>query len=194
MLDIEIIDDPDTASVALDPVRNQMLAELGEPASASTLAERVGITRQKANYHLNILEAHGLLEVAEERIWGGLREHLMVATAKAYLVSPDAMGKVAVSPERQQDQLSPAYLVALAARVIREVGRLLRQSRKASKPAATYSIDAEIRFRSDAERAKFTKELTKAVNSLVARYHDESSRDGLRQRLVVLEHPLSSRK
>src|SRR5919107_1215400 len=65
MLDLEVIDDPAAAVVALDPLRARLLAGLAEPASASALAERVDLPRQKVNYNLRILEEHGLVtEVA----------------------------------------------------------------------------------------------------------------------------------
>ena len=52
MLAVEVIDDPAAAAVALEPVRSRLLSELAEPASAATLAARLGIARQKVNYHL----------------------------------------------------------------------------------------------------------------------------------------------
>ena len=57
MLDIEVIDDPAAAMVALEPIRNRLLAELGESASAATLAARLGIARQKVNYHLRVINS-----------------------------------------------------------------------------------------------------------------------------------------
>ena len=60
MFDLEVIDDPAAATIALEPVRNRLLAELTQPASAATLATRLGMARQKINYHLRSLEAHGL--------------------------------------------------------------------------------------------------------------------------------------
>ena len=70
------------------------------------------------------------------------------------------------------------------------MGDLLRGARQAGKPLATLAIDADIRFRSAAERAAFTRELTAAVTDLAARYHDEASPGGRRHRLLVLAHPL----
>ena len=102
---IHVIDDPAAATVALEPIRSRLLAELAAPASAATLASRVGLTRQKVNYHLNALEAHGLVQLAEERKWGGLTERLLVASAASYVVSPSAMGRVAVDPAREVDRL-----------------------------------------------------------------------------------------
>src|SRR6184192_3317170 len=172
MLDIQVIDDPAAATMALEPMRSRLLSELAAPASAATLATRVGLARQKVNYHLHALEAHGLVRLAQERKWGGLTERLLVATASSYVVSPAALGPVAADPGRTADRLSASYLIALAARVVREVGRQLRLARKADKRLATLSLDTEIRFRSPDERAAFTQELTDSVTRLVARYHD----------------------
>ena len=190
MLDLEVIDDPAAATVALDPVRGQLLAELGEPASAAALAARLGIARQKVNYHLRALEAHRLVTVAGERRWGGLTERLLVASAGSYVVSPDALGPVAAGPGERVDRLSASYLVALAARAIREVGTLLRRAREVGKRLPTLSIDSDIRFRSAAERAAFSAELAQAVAGLAARYHDETAQEGRSHRLVIMVHPV----
>lgn len=192
MIDLEVIDDAAAATVALDPIRGRLLAELAEPASATTLATKVGLTRQKVNYHLRTLEAHGLVKVAEERQWGGLTERLMVATAASYVVSPGALGPVASDPSRTADHLSASYLIALAARMIREVGTFWKHARDANKRLATLSIDAEIRFRSAEERAAFSQDLTIAIHQLMSRYHDEKSPEGRWHRLVVGAHPIST--
>jgi DNA-binding transcriptional ArsR family regulator len=188
--DIEVIDHPAAAAVALDPIRSRLLAELAEPASAAALAARVGIARQKVNYHLHALEAHGLVEVAEKRKWGGLTERLMVASATSYVISPSALGPVAADPDRTVDRLSASYLLALAARILREVSDLVGRARVTGKRLATLSLDTEVRFRSATERAAFTRELTQAVTRLVARYHDAEAPSGRSHRLVVVAHPL----
>jgi len=190
MLDVEVIDDPAAATVALEPVRSRLLSELAQPASAATLAARLGLARQKVNYHLRALEAHGLVHVAEERRWGGLTERLLVATAASYLVSPSALGPVATDPDRAADRLSASYLIALAARIVREVSALLRRSTEVDKRLPTLSLDTEIRFRSAADRAAFSNALTAAVTTLVSRYHDESAPGGRAHRLVIVAHPL----
>jgi DNA-binding transcriptional ArsR family regulator len=190
MMDVNVIDDPGAASVALDPVRGRLLAELREPASAATLAQRIGMPRQKVNYHLRKLESHGLVEAASEKKWGGLTERLVVATASSFVVSPGALGPVATDPERATDRLAASYLIALGARVVREVGDLVRRAAHAGKRLAALSVDTEIRFRSARERAEFTRELTESINALVARYHDESAPGGRAHRLVLMAHPL----
>jgi DNA-binding transcriptional ArsR family regulator len=190
VLEIEVIADPAAAVSALDPIRSRLLAELTEPASAATLAARVGITRQKVNYHLRALEEHRLVAAAGERRWGGLTERLLVATASSYVVSPGALGPVAADPGRANDRLSASYLIAVASRAVREVGELWRVAREKNKRLATLSIDTEIRFRSPADRSAFTRELSEAVTSLVARYHDDSNPCGRTHRLVLAAYPM----
>ncbi len=190
MIDIQVIDDPAVATVALAPMRSRLLSELAAPASAATLAARVGLARQKVTYHLNALESHGLVQLAEERKWGGITERLLVASAASYVVSPSAMGRVAVDPKRESDRLSASYLIALGARVVREVGDLVRRASDAGKRLATLSMDTEVRFRSPAARAAFTHELTEAIATLVSKYHDASAPGGRAHRLVVVAHPL----
>jgi DNA-binding transcriptional ArsR family regulator len=189
MLDVEVIADPAAAVSALDPIRSRLLSELTEPASAAVLASRLGIARQKVNYHLRALEDHHLVAQAGERQWGGLRERLLVATAASYVVSPGALGPVATDPGRTNDRLSASYLIALSARAVREVGELWQAARNKNKRLATLSIDTAIQFRSPAARAAFTQELSDAVTSLAARYHDESDPDGRSYRLVVSAYP-----
>ena len=190
MLDVEVIEAPAAAVVALHPVKSRLLSELSEPASAAALATRLGIARQKVNYHLHALEEHGLVTVAEQRQWGGLTERLLVATAASYVVSPGALGPVANDPDRSVDRLSASYLIALAARVVREVGALLRKSGETGKRLPTLSVDTEIRFRSAADRAAFSNDLAKTITALAARYHDESAPGGRTHRLVLVAHPL----
>src|SRR5262249_33795150 len=190
MLDIQVIDDPAAATVALEPIRSRLLSELVAPASAATLATRVGLARQTVNYHLHALEAHGLVRLAEERKWGGLPERRFVATAASYAVSPSALGPVAVDPNREVDRLSASYLIALGARVVREVGDLDRRAQETGKRLATLAVDTEVRFRSATDRAAFTRELTDAITKLVSKYHDTSAAGGPAQRLVVVAHPL----
>jgi hypothetical protein len=99
------------------------------------------------------------------------------------------LGPIAVDPERTNDRLSASYLIALAARIVREVGGLWRTARLSDKRLATLSIDTVIRFRSPADRAAFTADLTKAVAALTAHYHDEGALGGRPHRLVVASYP-----
>jgi DNA-binding transcriptional ArsR family regulator len=189
MLDVAVINDPEVAQVSLDPVRARMLAALVEPGSATTLSAQVGLSRQKANYHLRALERHGLVTLVEERRKGNMTERMLVATAASYVISPTALAAVAPDPDRAPDQLSARWMLAVAARLVAEVGELITGATAARQRLATFAIDSEVRFATAGDRAAFAQELTEAVNHLAAKYHDEKARSGRRHRLVVALHP-----
>ncbi|MFE0633090.1 ArsR/SmtB family transcription factor [Streptomyces sp. NPDC058864] len=190
MLDVSVIEDSAAAAATLDPVRARLLAELAEgPASAAMLAARVGLPRQKVNYHLRTLEAHGLVELAGERRKGNVTERLMRATAASYVISPLALAAVQPDPGRFRDQLSARWLLAVAARLVRDVGTLITGAARARKRLATYALDGEVRFASAADRAAFVEELTRGVSALVAKYHDADGEGGREHRIVVALHP-----
>lgn len=189
MQDVTVIEDPAAAEASLDPMRTRLLAELAEPGSATMLAARVGLARQKVNYHLRTLERHGLVELVEERRKGNVTERVLQATAASYVISPVALSAVQPDPSRSPDRLSARWLLALASKLVRDVGLLLTASAKARKRVATFAIDGEVRFASPAERAAFAEELAGAVTSLVSKYHDESAPGGRTYRVVVAAHP-----
>jgi DNA-binding transcriptional ArsR family regulator len=189
MLDVAVIGDPAAAEVSLDPVRARLLAELAEPASATMLAARVGLPRQKVNYHLRALERHGLVELVEERRKGNCTERVLRATATSYVISPAALAAVQPDPGRAPDRVSAAWLLALASRLVRDVGDLIAGAAAARRRVATFAVDGQVRFASAADRAAFAEELASAVATLVARYHQPTASGGRDHRLVVALHP-----
>jgi DNA-binding transcriptional ArsR family regulator len=189
MMNVAVIRTPAAAEVSLDPFRTRLLAELAEPASAAMLAARVGLPRQKVNYHLRTLERHGLVELVEERRKGNVGERLMRAVAASYVISPDALGAIQPDPSRAPDRLSADWLLALAARLVRDVGALIAGGTKARRRMATFALDGEVRFASAADRAAFAAELADAIAGLIARYHDATAERGRDHRLVVAIHP-----
>src|SRR4051812_32304655 len=189
MVEVAVIEDPEAAAVSLDPVRSRLLAELAEPGSATMLAARLGLPRQKVNYHLRALEKHGLVELVEERRKGNCTERVLRATAQSYVISPTALAAVQPDPARAPDQLSARWLLAVAARLVRDVGALITGATQARKPLATFALDGEVRFASAAERAAFAEELAHAVTVLVSKYHDETAERGREHRVVVAVHP-----
>lgn len=189
MLDLAVIEDPSAAEVSLDPVRSRLLAELGVPGSATMLAGKLGLPRQNVNYHLRALEDHGLVELVEERRKGNMTERVLRATALSYVISPAALNGVEPDPSRAPDRLSARWLIALAAKLVRDVGELVAGATKAHKRLATFAMDGQIRFASAADRAAFAEELAAAVTSLVSKYHDEHAPRGRDHRVIVAVHP-----
>jgi len=86
--------------------------------------------------------------------------------------------------------LSAAYLLALAGRLIREVGGMSLRARTRGEPLPVLAVDADVRFRTPDDRAAFADELSHAVVRLAARYHDQTATDGRWHRVLVGVHPV----
>lgn len=185
MDDIRVLADPAAVETALDPIRASILEALAEPGSAAAVAAAVGSTRQKVNYHLKALESHGLIELAEERVWGGITERLMRRTARYLVVAPNVLPSAVSDPNEVADRLSAAYLIAVNARTVVEVGEIASSKAQQTR-LPTLTVDTEIGFKSAEDRAAFAADLQSALTELVARYHHD---DGRPHRLTVSSYP-----
>ncbi len=180
------------AQVLLRPLRTRMLQMLAEPQTAAGMARTLDMARQKVGYHLKELEKHGLVELVEEKKVGNCVERIVRATARAYLVSAEALGALAQGGAEATDRFSAAYVIAVAARALREVTRLRQGADDAGKRLATLTLETEIRFASAADRAGFAEELAREVARLTAKYHDESAPRGRVHRIVSFAYPKPS--
>jgi DNA-binding transcriptional ArsR family regulator len=189
-LALEVIRSPESAAALLDPTRQRLLAHLREPDSATGLARRLRLPRQRINYHLRVLESAGLLELVEERRKGNCLERVVRATARAFMISPDALGALGPTAETATDRLSSAYLITAAGRTIRDVASLEARARKEGKRVATLTLEAEVRFANAEARAQFAEELAAALARIAAKYHDDRAPGGRRFRLLAAVHPV----
>jgi DNA-binding transcriptional ArsR family regulator len=180
---LQIVQSPEKAAVLLQPGRLRLLEQLTEPDSAAGLARRLGVPRQKVNYHLRELEREGFVELFKERRKGNCIERVVRATAREFLVAPHA-GKATVA-----DRFSAAYLVSTAARAIRDLATLCLRAGRAGKRIATLTLETEIRFASAESRAAFAEELTASMARLAAKYHNEHAEGGRRFRLITASYP-----
>lgn len=183
--DVRVLADATVVAVALDPIRSSILDALAEPGSAASIAAAVGLTRQKVNYHLKALEAHGLVEPAGERTWGGITERYVRRSARHLVVAPDVLQGSTADPETVADRLSAAYLVAVNARAVSEIGAIVHGATSGTR-LPTLTIDTVIGFRSPEDRSAFAAELQSAIAALAARYHHD---DGRPHRLTVSSYP-----
>ena len=146
------------------PSRSTRCARACSPSSPSRRRRRSSpsasaCARQKVNYHLRLLESHGLVREAETRRHGGLTERLLVATASSFVVSPAALGASRLRP-------APARATACR-RATSSRSRRGSSARSARWPATTTpharcrrsALDTEIALRSPAERAAFADDL-----------------------------------
>lgn len=187
---LAVLSDPQGAASLLDPLRQKLLGALAEaPDSAAGLARRLGEPRQRLNYHLRALESAGLLELAEERRRGNCLERVMRVTARRFVVDPAALGEVAADPDQVQDRFSATFLIALAARAIRELADLRERAAEDDKRLATLSLETTVRLATPSDFDAFARDLTAAIAGVIARYHDETIPGGRPFRAVVGAYP-----
>ncbi|SEE74185.1 Helix-turn-helix domain-containing protein [Arthrobacter alpinus] len=189
MLDVAVIENAAAAEATLDPIRARLLAELRVPASAASVAARMGLPRQKVNYHLKMLELHGLVTLVDEKRRGNVTERIMGATARSYVISPAALPEVAPDPAYEPNRLSARWMLAVAARLVKDVGTLITGADRANQRLATFALDGEITFATAADRAAFVAELAASAAQLAQKYHSGSATGGRKHRLVVALHP-----
>jgi DNA-binding transcriptional ArsR family regulator len=155
--------------VAAAALRRRVLDELDEPDSAAGVARRLGVARQKVNYHLRALERDGLVELVDERPRRGFVERRLRAVAR--------------------DRFSSAYLAAVAARTATDVATLRERAHAAGQTLPTVTVETEIRFESPAALRAFAEELAEATARLAAEY-DRPDLPGARPfRLLAAAHP-----
>ena len=172
------------------PVRQRLLAELAEPDSASGLARRLRLPRQRINYHLRALETAGLVELVEERRKGNCIERVVRATARAFVISPEALGPLGLT---RRDRAATASAPPISSP--RRGGPSATSAPSRRAPAAKRSgsrpspSETDVRFATAESRAAFAEELAAAVARLAAKYHDERAPDGRRFRLLAAVAP-----
>ena len=191
---VDVIATAGRAAVLLDPLRQRLLRELRVPDSAAGLARRLRLSRQKVNYHVRELEKQHLVELVGRRRRGNCTARILRAASQAYVIGPTALGGLGLSPAAARDRYSAAYLVAVAARAVQEVGEIATRAEKAGRRLSTLTLEADVRFASADARAAFAEELAGAVAGLVRKYHDGQAPGGRAFRFLVAGYPATSRK
>jgi DNA-binding transcriptional ArsR family regulator len=187
---VDVISAPERVAAVLSPIRRQLLASLAEPDSASGLARRLGLPRQKINYHLRELERAGFVVLDEERQRRGCVERLVRVTARTYTISHDFLEGLAADPDSIRDRFSSAYLIAAAGRIVRDVAILRERAASVEQHLATLAIETEVSFASPAGFNAFAEELAGDIARLALKYNQEHSRASRKFRVVIGAHPV----
>jgi DNA-binding transcriptional ArsR family regulator len=191
---VQVIQSVEAASTLFSPARMRILEQLENPDSAAGVARRLELPRQQVAYHMRELEQVGLVELVEERRKGNCLERVVRASARSFVISSEALGKLGATPEQQRDRFSIGYLVALAARAIRDLAVLCGRAEKAGKRVSTLAMETEVRFASAETRHAFAEELANDLARLVAKYHDEAAPGGRRFRVITGVYPVITRE
>jgi DNA-binding transcriptional ArsR family regulator len=184
-----VLADPTRVAAVLSPIRRRLLENLDRPDSASGLARKLDLPRQKINYHIRELERAGFVELMEERQQRGCTERLVRVTSRAFLISEDFLGRLAANPDNIRDSFSSAYLIAAAGRVVRDVATLRERATRAGQKLATLAVETEISFKSAADFKAFSEEIAEMVAQLAVKYNRNSTPGARRFRVLLGSHP-----
>lgn len=199
-LGLHIIRDFDRAYSLLHPVRRRILEIAKVPRSSAEIAHELKLERQKVNYHVKDMARARLLIPAGRKSKRRFYEQRYVASAKAYVLSPELLGKLGADAGVTPDRFSAAYLMGLSAQMQKEIARALDLAMRAGKKVATLSVNTEVRFTSVEQRAEFTRALERAIGSVLRRHTsphklaDGSPAQGWAFRLVLGCYPIASKK
>jgi DNA-binding transcriptional ArsR family regulator len=183
---VKLVEQPDGLQALAHPVRVQVLEALREPSSAATAARRVGQPRQNVNYHVKELERAGLVRCVGERRKGNFVERLYQAVATTFVVSPRAAWGNPRRMEAMQDQFALERLVHLGERLERDAAVLLDRAAFDGDEIASVSVEVDVRFATETDRAAFLEEYLAAVGPLFRKY---GRRDGDPYRVALAAYP-----
>lgn len=194
-LEIEVVRDHRRASALLHPLRLRILRQTAEPASATEVASRLGLPRQRVNYHFRQLIRVGFLRPAGSRRKRNMVEKRYLASAQGYVISPEIVGEARADWRRVEDMQSAAYLIALLAHAESDLARLFPTAGKNRPPARTMSLKTQFRLRTEQERERFARAVRQALADVVFRQTTPAVREdggagpGTLHRLVLACYP-----
>ena len=178
--------DAATLQALAHPIRVQVLEALRDEASAATVARRIGLPRQKVNYHLKELERAGLVQRVEERRAGNFIETLYRAVARTFLVSPEVAWADGRRFETLASQHALETLVLLGERLQRDAAGLLDRAAYDGAQIASASVTAEVSFADEEQREAFLNEYLEAIAPLLKQY---GAKEGAPYRVVLAAYP-----
>lgn len=196
---LEPVQEAGRAELLLHPLRQRILSEAREASTAAEIARRVGLPPQKVNYHVRTLVEAGFLRPAGEGRKRNLIEKRYRASARSYVLLPGILGEMSPGASGDADRFGAAHLIRLGALLQEELAVWLQPGVVRRKGPSTLSLDVEIRFDSQEQRAEFADELRKAVAGVVGVHsaptldHEGRRRPGQPYRLVVACYPVPDR-
>jgi predicted ArsR family transcriptional regulator len=159
-----MIDGLDQAAVLLKPLRIELLRQMVEPRTCPQLAAALGITMQKAWYHVKVLERAGLVERVGERKVRGLREGIYRAVASSYALSPRLTEQLGGEVKARR-QVALGVIQRMAEQLLEDTARMAGTPAEAT----ALGLSAQVELAPE-RRAAFLADLQQAVQDL-ARKH-----------------------
>ena len=189
MQEVHLIEDTEKAGELLKPIRVEILSLLSEPRSCPEIAKRLGLSTQKVNYHVRILQEAGMVNLIDERRNRGTIEGIYQAAARSFWFSPRLVKRLG-GDSVSRDKTSLTYLLRLGEELQIEIGRLAEESNEKSVPSL--GLDARIQLKTQEDRRAFMQDLQEMFKDLARKYG--ASESGMSQainsfRLIIACYP-----
>lgn len=177
------ITDLETLKVVSDPLRMQILDriglanQMGELRTVKQLAEEVDTPASKLYYHINMLEKHGLLNVADTQIVSGIIEKHYQITAHSITIDRDLLSAGVSKDEKFEAIISllDSTIDATRADMVRLVKNIMADEQVAQK---FRGVQGQI----TRENARITlaqaEEFNRRLLALMKEFHDMSAPEG----------------
>jgi len=183
-LKLQVVDDSESIGCLTDPVKQDILRTLTEEGSAASVGKTLGLPRQRLAYHIRKLEQAGLLKHLRDERKGNCNERIMRATARRYLIAPNALASD-LDTKDLQDRLSANALLSLAAQCIEDLAAISATPEARSKRVSTLSLDTEVGFTSQQEKADFAAALSGAIAQVAARFKPKGGHSERRFKVLL---------
>lgn len=183
---LHTVEDAATLQALAHPLRIRILESLREPDSAAGVARRLGEPRQKVNYHLKELDRAALVRRAGERRTGNFVEMLYESVARTMVISPRLAWSDPRRFEALRAQLSLERLIDVGEHLQQDAALLLDRAAFDDEQIASASVEADVHFASEEDRAEFLRAYFESLRELCDRFGASA---GAPYRVVMAAYP-----
>jgi DNA-binding transcriptional ArsR family regulator len=170
-----VIEDLEIMKVISDPLRLQLIELIGETnregrlCTVKTLAGQLDMPATKLYYHVNLLEKHGLIKVAETEVVSGIVEKRYQVSARRISVAANILEKAGLSDDEELG-MALKSLATILDGTMADLRRSLHYALEKEKQ--DYYEEAEIHVQKTAVRLTYeqAKALRNEFDELVAKY------------------------
>jgi predicted transcriptional regulator len=180
--DFAIVRSAAAAKCLVHPLRRKLIAELKQPASAASIARRLGMARQVVNYHCKALEKAGLVVHVTDVKAGNCVERVLQAVAGEFIIAPSVYGRTRAG-EVAQDRFSARSAIASSLQTIDELASGLENAAQRNEPFPTLNLETEISLASAEQQMRFVEEATAALREIARKYNGPGARRAFRVKL-----------
>jgi DNA-binding transcriptional ArsR family regulator len=188
------ISDLETLKVLSDSLRVQILktigmaSDRGQLTTVKQLSEDLDVPQSKLYYHINLLEKHDLIRIANTRVISGIVEKQYQIRARKILVNLD-IAKHSDSDRDQGGELTLASIKAMLDLAYANVQKSIRQYQEDSQGlqeenAALFSSQVILQLSGDQ-----ASELVNRLNVLINEYTALENAKGIPFALTILFNP-----